>query len=57
MDAFIKITRKEGVLGLYSGLQSKILQSVSNAAFMFLFKEYFVSLAILILFALKKQKK
>lgn len=38
-DAFVKIVRHEGVLGLYQGISSKLLQSVLTAAFLFMFKE------------------
>lgn len=48
-DALAKIVQKQGVLGLYSGLESKLFQSVSNAAFMFVFKEQFVVLTLLLL--------
>ena len=57
MDAFVKIIEEEGFVGLYRGLNSKILQSVLNSAFMFLFKEQFVSLSVSLLLLLAKRKQ
>lgn len=47
--ALTEITKKEGIAGLYKGLNSKIVQSVLNSAFMFYFKEQTVSITISIL--------
>ncbi|KAI9292401.1 mitochondrial carrier [Neoconidiobolus thromboides FSU 785] len=38
-DGMRKIIRNEGVSGLYKGIQSKLLQSILNAAFLFMAKE------------------
>lgn len=38
-DGFLQILRTEGFFSLYRGLDSKIIQSVLNSAFLFLFKE------------------
>lgn len=45
-DGFVQILRNEGFLSLYRGLDSKIIQSVLNSAFLFLFKERIYSLIL-----------
>jgi adenine nucleotide transporter 17 len=39
MDGIRKIINDEGFKGLYKGISSKLLQSVLNAAFLFMCKE------------------
>eukprot|EP01117_Protostelium_nocturnum_P010129 TRINITY_DN3614_c0_g1_i1.p1 TRINITY_DN3614_c0_g1~~TRINITY_DN3614_c0_g1_i1.p1 ORF type:complete len:349 (-),score=92.22 TRINITY_DN3614_c0_g1_i1:37-960(-) len=46
-DAIQKIARDEGLLGFYRGIESKIVQSVLNSAFTFMFKEQMVSVVII----------
>lgn len=52
LDGFQKILKFEGVAGFYKGLESKLLQSVLTAAFLFMSKEilfkYAVQLLVLI---------
>jgi len=42
-DVLLKIWQHEGPLGFFKGIQSKIVQSVLNAAFLFMFKEELVA--------------
>ena len=39
MDGIMKISKSEGVAGLYKGIQAKLVQSVLASAFTFAFKE------------------
>jgi len=56
LDGFQKIIRKEGIQGLYKGLNSKLLQSVLTAAMLFMSKEelYQYSVALLVAFGFRK---
>jgi len=49
LDVIIKILKLEGVVGLYQGLESKLLQSVLNASFLFLLHHKFVSVLVRII--------
>jgi adenine nucleotide transporter 17 len=53
LDGFKKIVDREGVKGLYKGIESKLLQSVLSAAFTFAFKEELYNCSIWILALLK----
>ncbi|KAJ3255441.1 hypothetical protein HK103_006258 [Boothiomyces macroporosus] len=53
LDGFQKIFKKEGVKGFYKGIESKLLQSVLTAAFLFAFKEELFNNAQWILILLK----
>ncbi|KAJ3318296.1 hypothetical protein HDV06_000580 [Boothiomyces sp. JEL0866] len=53
VDGFQKIFKKEGVKGFYKGIESKLLQSVLTAAFLFAFKEELFNNAQWILILLK----
>ncbi|KAJ3268977.1 hypothetical protein HDV01_001965 [Terramyces sp. JEL0728] len=53
VDGFQKIFKKEGIKGFYKGIESKLLQSVLTAAFLFAFKEEFFNNAQWILILLK----
>ncbi|XBW36782.1 hypothetical protein QEN19_002359 [Hanseniaspora menglaensis] len=55
IDMFQKIIKKDGFLGLFKGLQSKILQSVLTSAFLFYFKHRTLDL-IKFLLRLKNKK-
>jgi solute carrier family 25 (peroxisomal adenine nucleotide transporter), member 17 len=55
LDGFRKILKSEGVAGLYKGIESKIVQSVTTAALMFMFKEQFYRIATLILRLLQRK--
>ena len=56
--AFVEIVKTEGFTGLYKGLNSKIFQSVLNSAFMFYFKEKFVTWTFtLLIFVFTQRKK
>ncbi|KAJ2847015.1 hypothetical protein GGI22_006091 [Coemansia erecta] len=52
MDGLRKVIANEGIAGLYKGIESKIIQSVLTASFLFMSKEalfsYTVKLLILI---------
>ena len=48
-DGFKKIIAKEGIKGLYKGIESKLFQSVLTSAFTFAFKEEFFSWAVWVL--------
>ncbi len=56
LDGFSKIIKYEGIKGLYKGIESKLLQSVLNSAFLFAFKEEFFNLAVWMLVILKLKK-
>ena len=56
LDGFRKILKSEGISGLYKGIESKLVQSVTTAALMFMFKEQFYKIATLILRLIKKQQ-
>lgn len=51
-DAFVKIVRHEGVVGLYQGISSKLLQSVLTAAFLFMFKEQLYGFSVFLMEAM-----
>ena len=53
MDGFRKIIKNEGIMGLYKGIQAKLLQSVLASAFLFAFKEELFSSAVKILVLLR----
>lgn len=46
MDGFNKVIAKEGVAGLYKGIESKLLQSVLSASFLFMAKEALFKYAV-----------
>jgi len=48
-DVLSKILRYEGLTGFFKGMQSKLVQSVTNAAFLFLAKEELVRMVIFLL--------
>ena len=54
----VSLYKKEGPLGFYRGMSSKIVQSVLNSAFMFLFKDrsFLLALFILKLFGFSQQQ-
>ena len=49
IGTMVKLYKAEGFLGFYRGMSSKIVQSVLNSAFMFLFKDRSFLLALIIL--------
>ncbi|KAJ3327135.1 hypothetical protein HDU76_012339 [Blyttiomyces sp. JEL0837] len=53
LDGIQKIAKAEGVLGLYKGIQAKLLQSVLSSAFTFAFKEELFTSAVWLLVLLK----
>ncbi|KXS11358.1 mitochondrial carrier [Gonapodya prolifera JEL478] len=57
-DGFRKIIRTEGIIGLYKGIESKLLQSVLTAAFLFMAKEilFQYAVSILVLVGARKAK-
>ena len=48
LDAIIKMIRFEGLTGFYKGMSTKIVQSVTAAAILFMIKEELVKAARLI---------
>mmetsp|Transcript_24438 Transcript_24438/g.34258 ORF Transcript_24438/g.34258 Transcript_24438/m.34258 type:complete len:319 (+) Transcript_24438:52-1008(+) len=50
-DVLSKIWANEGFFGFFKGMQSKIVQSVLNAAFLFYFKEELVQVVVMLLAA------
>ncbi len=50
------IVQKEGVVGLYSGLNSKLLQSVLSSAFLFYAKEVLFDWSVWVLVVLGTRK-
>lgn len=57
LDGFQKILKYEGVAGFYKGLESKLLQSVLTAAFLFLNKELLFGYAVQLLALLGARPK
>jgi adenine nucleotide transporter 17 len=57
LDGLRKILSTEGIKGLYGGLQSKIVQSMLTAAFLFMAKEVLFdwSLWLLVLVGARKR--
>ncbi|KAH6566040.1 hypothetical protein BASA50_005238 [Batrachochytrium salamandrivorans] len=57
-DGIRKIIRAEGVVGLYKGIESKLLQSVLSAAFTFAFKEelFQSAMSLLVLLGVRATK-
>jgi adenine nucleotide transporter 17 len=55
-DGLRKIIKAEGVAGLYKGIESKLLQSVLSAAFMFAFKEELFGTSVWLLTLLKMRE-
>ncbi len=51
-DGFRKIIKNEGVNGLYKGIESKLMQSVLTAAFLFALKEELFGVAVKLLVVL-----
>ncbi|KAJ3121998.1 hypothetical protein HK098_003183 [Nowakowskiella sp. JEL0407] len=49
LKTFQTIIKNEGILGLYKGIESKLLQSVLTSAFMFLFKEKLFNVVVALL--------
>lgn len=56
IDMFKKILNEDGVLGLFNGLQPKIIQSVLTSAFLFYFKQRILD-SIYLLLKLKKLRR
>ncbi|ODV90877.1 hypothetical protein CANCADRAFT_2599 [Tortispora caseinolytica NRRL Y-17796] len=56
IGSFTDIIKSEGWSGLYSGLETRLLQSVLTAAFLFYFKEEFFSITLQILAFLGAKK-
>jgi solute carrier family 25 (peroxisomal adenine nucleotide transporter), member 17 len=56
IDVFLKIIEEKGILGFYSGIESKIVQSVLTSAFLFFAHQKFYSL-IMYLLKLRRNKK
>ncbi|PRP76437.1 peroxisomal membrane protein PMP47B [Planoprotostelium fungivorum] len=46
-EALSQLLKTEGIRGFYKGIESKILQSVLNASFQFMFKEKFVTIILI----------
>jgi len=57
LDAFKKIIKNEGTCGLYKGIQSKIIQSVLTAAFLFMFKDKFYQYVLRIVMLGQRKKQ
>jgi adenine nucleotide transporter 17 len=57
IDGFQKILEYEGIAGFYKGLESKLLQSVLTAAFLFMSKEILFSYAVKLLVMLGARPK
>lgn len=55
MDIFKSIFKDQGIIGFYKGLDSRILSSVLNAAFLFLFKEELTTITIKFLLLFKRK--
>lgn len=49
IHGILQIIKKEGVSGLYKGINTKVLQSALTAAFLFFFKEQLYAVAVAIL--------
>lgn len=56
LDNMKLVFRNEGVAGLYSGLNSKLLQSVLSSAFLFYAKEILFDWSVWILVLLRARK-
>jgi adenine nucleotide transporter 17 len=56
LDNMKLVFRNEGVAGLYSGLNSKLLQSVLSSAFLFYAKEVLFDWSVWILVLLRARK-
>lgn len=56
IDMFKKILSEDGILGLFKGLQPKIIQSVLTSAFLFYFKQRILD-SIYLLLKLKKLRR
>ncbi|OBA27796.1 mitochondrial carrier [Hanseniaspora valbyensis NRRL Y-1626] len=56
IDMFKKIIKEDGVLGMFKGLQSKIIQSVLTSAFLFYFKQRILDLIKMVI-KLRKQNR
>ncbi|KAJ1508407.1 hypothetical protein HMI55_000391, partial [Coelomomyces lativittatus] len=52
LDGFNKIIHREGIKGLYKGIESKLLQSILTAALLFTAKEKFFATAVRLLYLL-----
>ncbi|KAJ2784075.1 hypothetical protein GGI15_002366 [Coemansia interrupta] len=56
MDGLRKVIASEGIAGLYKGIESKLLQSVLTASFLFMSKEALFSYAVKLLILLGARK-
>ncbi|KAG0750410.1 hypothetical protein G6F60_000488 [Rhizopus arrhizus] len=56
-DGFKKIIASEGIVGLYKGISSKIVQSVLSAAFLFLAKEVLFDWSVWVLVLIGARKR
>ncbi|KAK9237481.1 mitochondrial carrier domain-containing protein [Lipomyces kononenkoae] len=56
ISAFKQIAKQEGWASLYSGIDSKIVQSVLTSAFLFYFKEQLVTAAVKALQVVRRQR-
>ncbi|KAJ2372766.1 hypothetical protein IW150_003955 [Coemansia sp. RSA 2607] len=56
MDGLRKVIASEGIAGLYKGIESKLLQSVLTASFLFMSKEALFSYAVKLLIILGARK-
>ncbi|KAJ2176352.1 hypothetical protein GGF45_003700, partial [Coemansia sp. RSA 551] len=56
IDGLRKVIASEGIAGLYKGIESKLLQSVLTASFLFMSKEALFSYAVKLLVVLGARK-
>ncbi|KAJ1842076.1 hypothetical protein H4S02_003835, partial [Coemansia sp. RSA 2611] len=56
VDGLRKVVAEEGIAGLYKGIESKLLQSVLTASFLFMSKEALFSYAIKLLLIVGARK-